>query len=209
MKKLLLSILVATASCASASTLLLSSNAAGPTVFDTGNGTVVAAGLIRVGMLTDPANVNSFVEYGTSTIKPAGLGAGQKQGKVTGSVTNVTEADDAQFDNKDVYVWIYNAATAAASNQSGLFHAVGVKFVPDDPAGVGDQTTVFATALTEYVNTAAAHPGVQWTEGKADFSAAATDAFGTGRLVLGGQIPESSSMGLLALAGLALARRRR
>jgi len=210
MKKLLLSILAASASWASATSVLLSSAPTGPTVFGVDHASMIPnGGLIRIGFLATANDVNSFVEFGTSTIKSAGPGAAAKPSKVAGTVNNVTENDDAQFNGKDVYVWIYNAATAAASTQSGLFHAVGTVFPPDDPAGVGDAVNVNATSLTEYIN------DPKWNvaggrQGSFDGAAIANaDGTGVGRIYLGGIVPEPSSMGLLALAGLALARRRR
>jgi hypothetical protein len=209
MKKLLLSILAATASWVSASTVSLSSTPNGPSVYDAFSALVPNGGLIRVGYLATPNTPSSFVEFGTSTVKNSGVGTSIRPSKVNGSVNNVTEADDAAFNGKDVYVWIYNAATEGASTQSGLFHAVATVFPNDDPAGVGDTVSVLATSLTEYINDPKYNVagGVQ---GRFDAAAAANaDGSGTGRLYLGGIVPEPSSMGLLALAGLALIRRRR
>jgi hypothetical protein len=94
--------------------------------------------LIRIGYLATPGDVNSFVEFGTSTIKSAGVGISAQPSKIVGSVINNNgEGDDASFNGRDVYVWIYNASTAAASNMWGLFRAVGVglTFPNDDPGG--------------------------------------------------------------------------
>lgn len=212
MKKLLLSILAASATWASASTVSLSSGGAttpSPTVFNHANTAIVTSGLVRVGMLTDPADPGTFVEFGTSSISFAGLGTNRREGKVTGPVANNNlEADDAQFNGKDIYLWIYNASSAAAATEQGLFRVVEVvggpdqQFPTDDPGGFADNTQVDGRNITQYI--ALNIPGFE--QGRVDATA---DTNGNSRLILGAVIPEPSSMGLLALAGLALARRRR
>ncbi|HWB02460.1 MAG TPA: PEP-CTERM sorting domain-containing protein [Verrucomicrobiales bacterium] len=212
MKKLLLSLLAASASWVSASTVSLSSGGStspSPTVFNNANSAVVANGsFVRVGMLTTAGNTDTFVEFGTSQIRNAGLGATARPGKLTGEVINNNlETDDAQFNAKDVYIWVYNAPTAGAATEWGVFKVVGQVFPTDDPGGFADTVTILGTNITEYVPLTTKPAG--WVEGRTDFSAAANDNAGNGRLILGAVIPEPSSMGLLALAGLALARRRR
>src|SRR5687767_5597474 len=136
MKKLLLSFLALSASLAGASTVILSSQATGPSVYGSDGALVANGGLIRIGYLGTAGNLNSFVEFGTSTIKSAGVLTSARPSKVTGSVTNTNgEGDDASFNNRDVYVWIYNGTTAAGSLMNGLFRAVGFTFPVDDPGG--------------------------------------------------------------------------
>jgi len=212
MKKLLLSLVLASASLVDASTVTLSSAATAPSVYTFQGALVPNGSLVRVGFLATDGVASSFVEFGTSILGNGGAFAGARPSKLNGGVTNVTETDDAQFNGKTVYVWIYNAATQAASTQSGLFKAVAVgtsvttTFPIDDPAGPGDLATIQGLQFTEYVN----DPSLGQFQGRFDPAAAANaDGTGTGRFILGGGVPEPSSMGLLALAGLGLARRRR
>lgn len=204
MKKLILSILATFTTWAGASTVSLSSSATGPTAYNNANTSIIANGsLIRIGRLSEPGNPNSFVEFGTSTIKNGGIGPSARPGKVNGSIVNTGgETDDAPFNNANVFVWIYNNTTAALSSESGLFQAVGLQFPVDDPAGVGDALTITATSLTVYVPNSA-FP----SQGRVDPT---NDTNGNTRLVLAGVgIPEPSSVGLLALLGLVSLRRRR
>jgi hypothetical protein len=212
MKKTILSILAATASWVSASTVSLSSGGAttpSPTVYNHANSAVVTSGLVRVGMMSNPADMSTFVEFGTSAITFAGIGTNRREGKINGPVANNNlETDDAQFNGKDIYIWVYNAATAAAATEQGLFKVVEAvggpdqQFPVDDPGGFADSTTVDGRNITQYI--ALNIPG--FDQGKVDPT---TDSSGATRLVLGAIVPEPSSMGLLALAGLALSRRRR
>src|SRR5688500_2443547 len=84
MKKLTLALaLIVLAPALQASTVTLSSQAVGPSVFAF-NGTLVPNGsLIRVGTLTTPGDFNSFVEFGTSTVKNAGIGVSARGSKIT------------------------------------------------------------------------------------------------------------------------------
>jgi hypothetical protein len=203
MKKLILSILATFTTLAGASTVSLSSNAVGPTAYNNANTSIIANGsLIRIGRLSEPGVASSFVEFGTSTIKNGGIGPTARPGKVNGSVVNTGgESDDAAFNNANVFVWIYNAPDAGSSTESGLFQAVGLTFPVDDPAGVGDSLSITATNLTVYVT----NPAFQ-AQGRVDPT---SDANGNTRLVLAANIPEPTSVGLLALLGLASLRRRR
>jgi hypothetical protein len=195
---------------AGATTLSFFSGATGPTVFAGCDAPLIVptGSLIRVGTLLIPDHTDSFVEFGVSTVKPAGAFASARPGKVSGAVTNGGgEDDDSFFNGRDIYIWIYNAATQAAATGYGIFRAVGQTFPVNDPARTGDEIIVPASSFTEAVIDPRFPAG---TQARVDFSAAANDQYGNGRLIiLGTGCPEPRSAGLLLFTGLALARRRR
>jgi hypothetical protein len=160
MKKLTLALaLIALAPASQASTVTLSSTAAGPSVFLPNGSSLLANGsLIRVGTLTNPADVNTFIEFGTSTVKSVGVGVSAQPSKVAGSVANPTETDDGQFNNLPVYIWVYNATSLPAGQaareglEQGLFRSSNTNFPVNDIAGVGDAATAEAISFTTAIN---------------------------------------------------------
>ena len=151
-------LLLALPSVMQASSVTLSGAATGPSVFTTANAGTVAGlvpngSLIRVGTLIGGATSAFFVEFGTSTVKSAGVTP--KPSKVTGSVVNVDEADDTQFNGLPVYIWIYNAVSANGTADQGIFKSNVSVFPVNDTGGLGDAVTVLATSFT----TAVAIPG--------------------------------------------------
>jgi hypothetical protein len=197
-----------------ATTVTLSSAASGPSVFlPGGTGLVPNGSVIRVGTLTNPNDFSTFIEFGTSTVKNAGIGASAQPGKVTGSVTNANgETDDNQFNNLPVYVWVYNAATLPPDSASreliaqGLFRSSDTNFPANDPAGVGDAATATAVSFTATVN-------LPFLASQASVNMTGDNGTGNptgGRFVLGAPVPEPSvsllGLGAAMLVGL---RRRR
>jgi hypothetical protein len=210
-KSILALVFVALVPAVQATTVTLSSAASGPSVFRTGGTALVPNGsVILVGTLTTPNDASTFIEFGTSTVKSVGLGTGTP-GKVAGSVTNITEADDAPFNNLPVYIWVYNAATlpatAAERNQieQGLFRSDTFTFPANDPGGLGDAVTPLATSFLTPVN-------LSFQQIQATVNMQGDNGTGNatgGRFVLGA-IPEPSvsllAMGAAMMVGL---RRRR
>ena len=212
MKKisLITAIVIALPAAMQASTMSLSSTATGPSVFTaaaagTIAGLVPNGSLIRVGTLIGGTTSAFFVEFGTSTVKNAGGGPSARASKVTGSVLNTTEADDAQFNGLPVYIWIYNSATVSATADQAIFRSTFV-FPVNDTGGVGDAVTPTATSFTA---------GIVAIEGFTDGSFNptgdnATGAVTGGQFVLGTAVPEvSTSMLLFSFIGLVAFRRRR
>lgn len=202
---------------AQATTVTLSSTAAGPSVFlplVSGGGLLPNGNLIRVGTLTTPGDASTFVEFGTTTVKSAGVGVGARASKVTGSVTNSGgEADDGQFNNLPVYVWIYNSTTLPATEAAarlidqGLFRSETFVFPANDPAGVGDAVTPTATSFLTL-----SPVNLPWQSIQATVSTNGDNGTGNatgGQFVLGSSIPEPTSAAMVALLGLGLVARRR
>jgi hypothetical protein len=210
MKKLTLALaLIALAPALQASTVTLSSTATGPSVFLPGGSALLANGsLIRVGTLTNQADASTFIEFGTSTVKSAGVGTSARPSKVTGSVLNPDEANDTPFNNLPVYVWIYDATSLGAvtnNTPQGLFRSSVANFPVNDLAGVGDAVTPLATDFLTAVNLP--------FQGANQATVNMTGDNGTGnatggRFVLGG-IPEPSVSVLAMGAVMVLGFRRR
>jgi len=143
-KSAFLALCLATAACSQASTVTLSSTYYGPAAFNATNTAKVANGsLIRVGMVTDLANpAASFVEFGTSTVKNAGAGSNLVPGKIAGTVTqSQPETGHDVINQQTVYLWVYNAATAGAATQQGLFKTTQ-SFPVNQPTWIDDYVTI-------------------------------------------------------------------
>src|SRR6186997_101869 len=137
MRILPLVICLAAAARIQASSVTLSSNPTGPAVFDSTNTFKVPNGsLVRVGMIlntTDPAG--SFVEFGTGVVRSAGIGATAMPGKITGSVTpSGAESTHGVFNNRTIYLWVYNTPAQAGATEQGIFGTSRV-FPVSDMAG--------------------------------------------------------------------------
>lgn len=88
-------------------------------MFVLGDGTRVAAGsLVRVGYFetaNDPSS--TFVEFGTTTLSSVG---DQSGGHILASGQSIANAATT-FANRQLYIWVYNAGTAAGASQSEIF----------------------------------------------------------------------------------------
>jgi hypothetical protein len=204
MKKTILALLASLTVAANASTVSLSNSPSGPAAFLPGNTTKVTNGsLVRVGMIGNLADpMGTFVEFGTSVIRNAGVGGSAVPGKVVGSVTATgAESTHDQFNNQTVYLWIYSTATASSTADQGIF-ATTRTFPANDVAGVGDDTTVLVgTEVLSVVNLPAEmYTAAQILPG---------DAVDSKHFVLGAFIPEPTTSSIFVLGALGLLLRRR
>jgi len=166
---------------------------------------VTAGSNVRIGYLTSPGNVGTFVEFGTTTINHP-LTSQQIGGFIntkTGDNANV-----AGIRNQQVVVWVYGQ-----NGQQGAFTSpnwlVPNSLAPDVDASF--DVILGVTALPGPAVTALAIPN--FTEARVNQPITITvgtssNANGT-QYVLGTPIPEPSASLLAGLALLGLARRRR
>jgi hypothetical protein len=217
MKKTLLALaLLGAVPMTHATTVTLSGGPTGPSVFQPGGTSLVPNGsVIRVGTLQTPGDVNSFIEFGTSTVKAAGPPGAQQPSKVVGSVANTEEnpgvtPGDSDFDGDQIYIWIYNATTvptdptARQAIEQGLFRSDTLFPTNDGSVGLNDsvspQATSFLTAINLPFQLVQATVNMTGDNGTGNATG--------GRFVLGA-IPEPTT-GMLALgAAMALGFRRR
>ncbi len=153
---------------------------------------------------TNPLNTTGYNDGVVSNLQ---ISAGANPGRIAGAVQDnnfgSTKADF--FNNKPIYVWIFNAPTIAAATQMGIFRATDATqpwTFPTNAGGIGDVVTSFSTA-----------PGGAPT-------IAAIGGFGTGGSTLkltdqfniqAAPLPEASTalFGLLTLFVTATSRKRR
>jgi hypothetical protein len=210
MIKKAIALLVATSALASAATINYSTTTTGNRVVtSTSPLTPVSAGsLIRMGSMSNEADFSTFVEFGTSTVNTnAAFPSG---GVINASVTNNTVAA-ADFASKSIYIAIYNAAASGAATFAGIFKSSAI-FDATISSSASQTFTVGVSTFTTAIN-----PTTSWGFNTSSVNPAGiTGAAGTPPtnrtgivFTLGAAVPEPSSMGLLVLAGLAAARRRR
>lgn len=210
MIKKAITLIIASASISTAATVNFSTSAVGNRVVTTTTPiTPVPIGsLVRMGSLASEADFGTFVEFGTSTVNATtGFPTG---GVITGGATNNT-ALAAEFAGKTIYIAIYNAATTGAATFAGIFKSTSIF----DAGITGSAAQTFTLPIASF--TTSVNPSTNWTFNPASVNTSGiTGAAGnpptdrTGVVfTLGAAIPEPSSMGLLVLAGLAAARRRR
>jgi hypothetical protein len=199
MKKILLIASLSMPFAVQASTVSLSTSRTGAAAFLADGTTLAGTGnLIRVGMISNLADpVGSFVEFGTGATRTIITATS----KITGSVTSpLAESQHTQFDNKTLYIWVYNSPNALTASQQGIF-ASNKAFPVNDVAGVGDD--VLVTSATDFV-------GVVEIPGWVPAQIVTGDAANNPKFVLGGVIPEPTSTTLSGLVALGfLARRKR
>jgi len=189
-------------SLANATTVTLSSSPFGPLVNDSDGNNVGSGNVILVGTFSDPTNADldtalaSFMEFGTATT----VAIGPNDGRIAGVITDTTAAADA-FNGQDIYLWVYNSATVAASTEYGVFRAetpAGAEWTfPTNAGGVGDSVTISIADI----NTNPIIPGTSITPG-------ANDPTGSTILTLV-PIPEPSAALLFSIATIGFLFRRK
>lgn len=207
MKKIALLLLsLFAASSAIASNVSFSTTATGPRFISTA-GTVIANGsLVRVGMMSNPADTSTFVEFGRTTLATV---FGQT-GRLGGATVNANgEADDDGFNGANVYVWVYNSTTESSTADQGLFRASAATTPWVFPAN-GGATDSVTLGLAQTDTAITPTTGGPFFIPAAIRPATAVNQWGNFvGLQLAAGIPEPSSLGLVALAGLAALRRKR
>jgi len=152
---------------------------------------ITTAGVWRQFSLDTSTN---FANSGTSsTLTTSGIA--RVGGQVVDNNSGATKADF--FNAKTLYVWIFDAATPAASTQMGIFKATTASPAwnfPTNQNGVGDVLTLGTTTTTAATTAAVSNVGTTTTS--------------VLRLT---SIPEPSSLMLCGVAGLGMlsARHRR
>ncbi len=206
-KALSIALLMASVLSAEATSVSLSSlGNTGPAAYLNDGVTLVPNGsLVRIGTFSTPGDLSTFVQFGTSTVKTY-PSLGGNPGKVVGSVASGTEEDDTQFNGKDIYIWIYNAATEAAATQSGIFRATvngtgdGWVFKDNNTGSLDADSSALDVAA---INVAISPPGLNGASVGTGVNTA------TSRLILAA-VPEPTTATFAGLVGLlALSRRRR
>ena len=177
---------------------------------------VVATSLVRVGYLTTPGSLSSFVEFAATTISnPGSTPATQIGGFLTIPAASPTVAAAAK--GAQVYLWVYNAASSGVATQAGIFTSADPSWViPASFTGDVTETSNLSLNLAAGV-TAIADPDAKFsgpntsapTFTRGNILIAGTAAVGSIYTLGGPAIPEPSSVGLFALLGMAALRRRR
>lgn len=216
MKKIILSLnlLTAIAPIAEGATINWASGGGRGHMFVTGDGARVPTGsLVRVGFFQEPGNINSsFIEFGTTTVGDPGtsgalVGLGGHIPASGRSIANNSVEGNSNFDDVQLYIWVYNAPTAAAATQNEVFTATGTLW--RTPTTFVDNLASFAITLGA---ASGAPPAGITALGDGSVTNAPfilSGASSTGALVYNLGVPEPTSIGLMSLAGLVLMRRKR
>ena len=199
---ILLSLASAVANSNAALAINVSTNPTSGAYFVLANGTtrLPDGNLVRIGTFdavpaadaTQAALASAFKEYGTTTSGHSAA-AGANKGMINRSaIAAGAGVSEAAFTGKNVYLWVYNAPTAAAATQWGVYtNTTDWKFAAsvDDPP-VSLSTSALNGAYGKNV-------------GQAGIVA------GTPNVYKLAGIPETSTFSLTALAALGLMRRKR
>jgi hypothetical protein len=219
--KYLVTILLAvTGLSASASQILWATGTGRGHMFTTNSGARLDAGsLVRVGYLTTAGDLSTFTEFAATTISHPGAAPNNIGGFLTNPAENLNGPANVAARNKQIYIWVYNAPTAAAATEQGIFTSTDPSWIiPSSFTGDPTETNNPATALMlpAGVVTAQSPPllaGNPLWVGPTSTKGPITVGTGTnpdGSIYrLGAIVPEPGTAGLLLLGLLGLARRRR
>jgi len=211
MKKILLSIsALVLAGSAQAATINWANGTGRGHAFVLGDGVtrVPTGSLVRVGFLSTANDASSFVEFGTTTMGDPG--GGVVGGHIPGAGKSIT-TDTTNFANRQLYIWVYNAATAAAATQSELFTSTAW-LTPADfntPVATFNITlgqTAAPTVPVSRLSAAADTDAGQYRIGSITIGAGTNDFASIYQL---GTIPEPSTSLMASLVAFGLLARRR
>ena len=199
---ILLSLAAAVANSNAALAINVSTNPTSGAYFVLSNGTRLPDGnLVRIGTFdavpavdaSQAALASAFKEYGTTTSGHSAA-AGANKGMINRSaIAAGAGVAEAAFTGKNVYLWVYNAPTAAAATQWGVYtNTADWKFA----ASVDDPPVSLSTSALNGAYGRALTP--------AGIIAGTPNAYR-----LANAVPETSTFSLTALAALGLMRRKR
>lgn len=171
---------------------------------------VDAGNLVRIGYFETAGDINSaFIEFGTTTVGDPGAAPNNIGGHIPAAgkaINNTTAEGNSLFASKQLVIWVYNASTAAAATEQGIFTSTA--WTTPGNFNANDQSFV----VTLGNSTAPAFGPVTALFGS--YSTGAVTVAGTanqsGSIYTLAAIPEASTftVSLLGL-GLLCARRRR
>jgi hypothetical protein len=139
-----------------ATSISLSSTPLGRNVVDAALAALADGDLVWIGTFSDPgaiggapvvdlANEAGWTQFGSSLQIGSVFG---NPGKLIGTDTDTSSAADF-FNGKQVYLWVFNAATAEEATEWGIYTATGASpawTFPTNGGGIGDLLTLSADA---------------------------------------------------------------
>lgn len=167
--------------------------------FVTSTGAALPNGsLVRIGTMDTAVGLSSFVEWGTTSITTIA----SRPGRV-GLATVNGASDDAAFNNKPIYLWVYNSATASSTVDQAVFRADAATPAWTFPV---DGATATVAISSQAIDFARSPDGFT----APSIAGAGTSSTNVKVLTLGAVVPEPSGAILLGMVSLlGLVRRRR
>jgi len=209
-KQLLPLILIATGTLATGSAIQFVTGGGRGHMFvlSPANDRVAFGSLVRVGYVTTPGDVSTFMEFATTTIShPGAAVAAQVGGFLTNPAASSTVAGAAK--GKQIYLWVYNGTTTGGSTGAAIFTSTDSTWlIPNSFTGDATETSNLTLNLTSNV-TAIAAPGYASAPSFSVGPVPVAGSSATGSIFTLG-VPEPGTSLLASAAVLAmLARRRR